>query len=203
MARAASTIADELGARARGLNQYVARMERLFVARELRQADVHRAYAGALLTFYVDLEASIESVFMGLLMGRLNVSAAGFQALVVIRSDVVARKVIRGDRGYVDWLPYGHTRDRAAAFFSRGEPFGSLTSVDAQPLENVRLVRNALAHGSDQAMRAFRKRFVDGRGLPAEQRRPAGYLRGQHAIGQTRFEFLLADAVLAVRTLTQ
>lgn len=203
MARPANALADELGARARGLNQYITRMERLFLARELRRADVHRAYAGALLTFYVDLEACLEGVFMGLLMGRLTVSATGFQALVVIRSDVVARKVVRGDRQYVDWLPYSHIRERADAFFSRGEPFGSLTATDAQPLENVRVVRNALAHGSDQAIRSFRKRFIDGRALPVEQRRPAGYLRGQHAIGQTRFEFLLADAVVAVHKIVQ
>ncbi len=47
-------------------------------------------------------------------------------------------------------------------------------------------------------MRQFRKTFTDGLALPAEQRRPAGYLRGQHAVGQTRFAHLLAEAVLVM-----
>jgi hypothetical protein len=178
-------------------------MERLLAAGQLRQADVHRAYGGALLSFYVDLEACIEDVFMGILMGRLTVSATRVQSLVGIRSEVVARKIVRGDRRYVDWLPYQVTRDRAAAFFSRGEPFASFTEAQARPFENVRIVRNALAHGGEQATRRFRKTFTDGKALPPEQRRPAGYLRGQHAIGQTRFENLLADAVFAMRTLGQ
>ena len=52
-------------------------------------------------------------------------------------------------------------------------------------------------------MRQFRKTFTDGLALPAEQRRPAGYLRGQHAVGQTRFAHLLAEAVLVMRSLTR
>ena len=142
-------------------------------------------------------------VFMGLLMGRLQTSRRGVRSLVLIQSDVVGRRVVRRDRRYVDWLPYRLTRDRAEAFFASGEPFASLTDSQAQPFERVRIVRNALAHGGEHAMRQFRKTFTDGLALPAEQRRPAGYLRGQHAVGQTRFAHLLAEAVLVMRSLTR
>jgi len=203
MARPASRVADELAAHARGLNQYLRRIERLFVERRLPRADVHRAYGGAFLSFYVDLERAIENLFMGLLMRRLEVSRRGVRPLVVINSEAVARKVVRGERRYVDWLPYHLTRDRAEAFLAGGEPFSSLTDQQARPLERVRIVRNALAHGGEHAMRQFHKTFTDGVRLPSEQLRPAGYLRGQHAVGHTRFESLLAESILVVRTLAR
>jgi hypothetical protein len=203
MARRASVVADELAAHARGLNQYLGRIERLFGERRIPQADVHRAYAGALLSFYVDLERAIENIFMGLLMRRLEVSRRAVRPLVVINSEVVARKVVRGERRYVDWLPYQLTRDRAEAFLASGEPFASVTDQQALPFERVRVVRNALAHGGEHAMRRFRTMFTDGVALPPEQRRPAGFLRGQHAVGQTRFENLLAESLLVVRRLSR
>lgn len=61
-------------------------------------------------------------------------------------------------------------------------------------------MRNALAHGSTRSVKQIRREFTDSLSLPPEQQRPAGYLRGQHAAGQTRFEHLLAECI-AVRTL--
>lgn len=202
MAKKAEIIADGLGARARGLDAYLHRVEGLFDAGDLPRADVHRAYAGAFLSFYVDLERAVEDLFMGLVMGRVIHSNTTVRSLVVIQSEVVARKVVRGERRYVDWLPYRLTRDRAKAFLSRGQPFASLTDRQALPLERIRIVRNALAHGGDHAMRQFHNTFTDGLSLPADQRRPAGYLRGQHAVNQTRFAYLLADAVGVAKSLT-
>ena len=203
MSRPANSAHAELAAHARGLNLYLGRLERLTRGGTVPSADVQRAYAGAFLSFYVDLERGIEDVFMGLLMGRLTVTRPQVRSLVAIDSEVVARRVVRGDRRFVDWLPYQLTRDRAEAFFSNGEPFASISETQARPLERVRIVRNALAHGGGHAVRLFEKTFTDGVALPPEQRRPAGYLRGQHAVWQTRFEYLLADAVLVVKTLCQ
>jgi len=201
MAKPASEVADTLAAHARGLNQYLGRIEQLLAEQRIPQVDVHRAYAGAFLSFYVDLERAMEDVFMGLVMSRLQVSKRGVRPLVAIRSEVVARKVVRGERRYVDWLPYGLTRDRAKAFLAEGEPFTSLNDQQARPFERARIVRNALAHGGGHATRQFRRTFTDGLALPPEQRRPAGFLRGQHAIGETRFENLVAECLFVVRAL--
>lgn len=201
MARPASRVAADLTAHARGLDEYLRRAERLASQGQIPRVDIHRAYAGAFLSFSVDLERAIEDIFMGLLMGRLVHSQRTVRALVTVRSEVVARKVVRGDRRYVDWLPYKQTRDRAEAFFSGGEPFASLSATEVAPFERVRIIRNALAHGSGHAMRQFQRTFTDDLPLPAVQRRPAGYLRGQHSVGQTRFAHLLAEAVQATRKL--
>src|SRR5439155_5380092 len=132
--------------RAGGLTNYVGRVEQQFQAGTLRKGDVHRAYAGAFVYFYLHLESAIDDLFMGLLMNRLSLTRGQVRPLVTIKSEVVARGVVRGDRAYVDWLPYGRTRERAKLMLSGGGPFVRLTDVQIAMLEKARVIRNAIAH---------------------------------------------------------
>jgi hypothetical protein len=193
-------VADEVASRARGLNDYVRRMEKLHIAGLLSDNDLRRVYAGAYLDFVTYLERSMERLFLGILMGRL-VCQIG-KPLVAIRSEVVARAVVNGGRNYVDWFPYRLTLDRAEAFLSHGgQPFQGLGKQEQRTFATASIIRNALAHESTHSLRQFRKYLVDGRALPPSQVNPRGYLRGQHAVGQTRLTFHMAEAVYAMRQL--
>jgi hypothetical protein len=68
-------------------------------------------------------------------------------------------------------------------------------------LHKALLIRNALAHPSRHARKMFLERVVGSLALPPNQMNPAGYLRGQHAVAQTRFEYLLAECGMVVRRL--
>jgi hypothetical protein len=65
-------VALEVAARARGLNAYVRRMERLYAAGELARPDLNRVYGGAFLSFHTYIERSLERLFLGILMRRLS-----------------------------------------------------------------------------------------------------------------------------------
>jgi len=201
MARPASQVAAALASRGGGLNRYVGRVEQQFQTGTLPKTDVHRAYAGALGYFYLHLESAIEDLFMGLLMNRLTLARGQVRPLLTIRSEVVARGIVRGERVYVDWLPYKRTRERAKLMLSGGGPFVRLTGAQIETLEKVRVIRNAIAHDEGNAMNQFRKVCLTGLPLPPEQMRPAGYLRGQHAAGQTRFSFLVGQSTQVIRAL--
>lgn len=121
--------------------------------------------------------------------------------LVEIRSEKVARAILRGDRKYVDWLPFNLTARRATAFLSSGLPFSALGQQHVKAFERTSKIRNAIAHDSVHAQRVFRAEFVDGQNLPSWQHRPGGYLRGQHAGKQRRLDFLITEALTAVRAL--
>lgn len=196
-----SAIADEIASRARGLNGYVGRIEKVRAARSLSDSDVNRAYAGAFLAFHVAVEHSLERLFLGTVMGRFTYASRSVIPLVSIRSEVVARAIVKGDRKYIDWLPYHLTASRADAFLSGGRPFADLRKTDTAALERLTVMRNAIAHDSAHALKQFRAQFVAGRPLPGSQRSAAGYLRGQHSTGQTRFEFMLAETVAVFRHL--
>jgi hypothetical protein len=168
-------------------------MERLFAAHEIGRPDLHRVYGGAFLAFATYVERSLERLFLGIVMKRL--AAPAIQPLVDVRSEVVARRVVAGGRKYVDWLPFEReTEARAVAFLSAGKPFTSLDNADKRTLDRLGVMRNALAHESSHALRQFRRNFTDGRALPAAQLTPAGYLRGQHSPGLTRFTNTLNEA---------
>lgn len=195
MAQQSSVVSDAAASRARGIALYINRCENLYARRELSRTDLHRTYAGAYLSFYTYVERSIERLFLGLLVDRYVMSQADVRPLVTVRSDKVARNIVSGERSYADWIPYDLTRRRAKAFLSGGRPFSSTGSTDRKVFERMSLVRNAIAHDSAHALKIFRSEFVDGRALPPEQHKPPGYLRGQHAVNQTRLDYMFAEAV--------
>ena len=135
-------------------------------------------------------------------MGRF--AKSGIHSLVEIKSEVVARKVVAGGRRYADWLPYEkETLPRAVAFLAAGRPFSDLTTDDVKALDRLTIIRNALAHESSHAVRRFRKTFTEGRGIPPDQLTPAGYLRGQHSPGVSRFNNTLNESVTVFQHLCQ
>ena len=200
MVRPPSKVADEVASRGRGLTAYVARLDRQFAAHGVGRADLNRVYAGAFVSFATYVERSLERLFLGLVMGRF--AASGIVPLVEIKSDKVAHAVVRGGRKYVDWLPYEqHTAPRAEAFFASGKPFTELGRPERRVLEHLGILRNAIAHESAHSTRLFRRTFVEGRALPVDQQTPAGYLRGQHSPGLSRFANTVNENVVVFRSL--
>ncbi len=203
MPRSSSAISDEVAVNARSTDRFLAKVETLVVEGRLIKREAERAYAGAFLEFYANVERAIESLFLGLLRGRLKSSDSSVRPLIKVNSDAVARAILSSDRPFVDWLPYdNYTLSRARAFFSGGKPFSMLGSSDKSAFKDAAVVRNALAHQSSAAMGRFRKRLVESRNIPRDQRRPGPYLRGMHTIGQSRMNFMLGRLVVVMTRLS-
>jgi hypothetical protein len=121
---------------------------------------------------------------------------------VSVNSARTARAIVNGALSYVDWFPHEkHTTRRAEAFFSSGKPFSRIERQHIQTFENAGVLRNVLVHQSTHSVRKFKKRFVEGKSLPTREHNPAAYLRGSHAVGQTRMAFLMATLVNALESL--
>jgi hypothetical protein len=196
----ASTLADRLAQEARSHERYVRRMERLVGAGTVPKVDLERAYTAGYLLFYTSLERYIEQLFVGLLMGRLTVTRSGVRPIVAVSDEWVAFRLVLGDRKFADWLPFDYTRSRAKALFVGGQPFTSISNPDRNFLAEMSVLRNALTHRSPHSIAQFKEEFVM-RGLPPAQRKPAGYLRGQHAVGQTRLSYHMAKGTAILRDL--
>ena len=203
MAAKAESVANDVASRARGLLIYLNRLERLHDERRLYDVDLHRAYAGAWISFTAFCEQSIERLFLGLLTGALEISRAAVSPRTVVRSPVVARDIVYAGRPYVDWLPYERTIERAEAFLLHGRPFTELSNDEEAKLAGLGVLRNALAHESRYAVGRFEKRFVVGRKLPPYQKKPAGYLRGMHDKKRTRFEYESTEVAQVFLTLSR
>lgn len=181
--------------------QFLRRVEAARAKSTLTATDAGRAYRGAYLEYYSFIENSIEKLFLGVVMGRYTFTDSRIRSLVQIDSEAVARRVVFGARLYADWIPFHFTRRRAKAFLSSGRPFTDLAKGDANALDALGVMRNALAHESAHSMRLFRDGFTDGLPLPPGQLRPTGFLRGQYAAGVTRFEYYTAVGLQVVSNL--
>ncbi len=194
MARTTTEVVDQVRARAVSTAGYLRRIETVCSEGRITELDAEQAYRGAFLSFHSHVENTLEYLFLGLLRGRVTHRLASVKPLIHVQSDAVATKVVFGGSRYADWLPYNHhTYDRSKIYFASGKPFTLLERPDRRALDHLTVLRNALAHESPHSLRRFHDEFTDGKALPPDQRRPAGYLRGFHAVGQTRFEFLTAQ----------
>ena len=185
--RPANEIAQKLKSHLKTLKWTQTKVERLFdPERRLVRRDVERVYEGLYLDAFTFFERSIEELFVALLTNR--VAQAGVVSRVHFRSSKVARDVILGgNRNYVDWFPYERTEKRAKAFFRSGQPFTRLTQKDKKKLEELVIIRNAIAHRSRHSIRRF-EQLIEGLPLLPRERTPAGFLRSKIDRNTTRFQ---------------
>lgn len=197
----ATCVARDFAAHARGLDHYIARIERGHLKGAISERDLERVYAGGMLSFANLVEQSLERLFIGLLTNRLRVSSPRSFPRITVGSPLVARELLLSGRNYVDWLPYNNTKELAKRFLRNGYPFLELSKTQEENLETVRIIRNAIAHDSDHAIALFNTKVIGTLPIPPTQRSPVGYLRGQHAGKQNRFNVLLAVSVQGMTAL--
>lgn len=168
----------------------------------LSTLDLNQVFAGAFIAYYGFYESQLERLFLGLLIGAIAHTRVDVVPLVQFPTSAVAKPIVFSGRNYADWLPFDrHTRERANLYFKNGKPFRDLSQADRATLERLGIIRNALAHNSGHSLKRFHGECVEGNLLPSNQRSPAGYLRGNHALGQSRLEFTLLESVRVMRTL--
>lgn len=192
----ASRVADDCARRGNYLVGYSTRLS----SRCNSEADKNQVFAGAYVAYLGYFEQQLEELFVGLLTGKYVHPDARVKPLVTMPSRSVAKSLITGGRRYVDWLPFEqHTKQRSTAFLRDGAPFARIGRPERDALDRASVLRNALAHQSDHSQARFQATFTEGRSLRASERRPAGYLRGFHSVGRTRFEIQLQELVGVMR----
>ena len=197
-ANPASSVLDGFKKKVASLNRSRVRAEKLFAAGHLTERDIEMQYEALFIDLVRSFESSIEKLFLGLIAQTIESRYKSVRPLVYARSLQSARRIVCGDRSYVDWLPYHkYTRRRALAFLSRGLPFKKLPSQVERNLEEVLITRNAIAHQSAHAHKRFRNDVVGSIPLLPRERKPSGFLRSHYALSppETRFELFASHLV--------
>ncbi|HET8891285.1 MAG TPA: hypothetical protein VFQ41_20445 [Candidatus Angelobacter sp.] len=172
-------------------------MEKLLADDRLARRDLERVYEGLFLSAFTRFEVLLEDLFFGLLVGRVSCYSCDSYPRVNFQSEKVARQVILRERRYLDWLPYGKTEELAKSFFRGGRPFTRLDDGEKSKLQTSLFIRNAIAHKSTYSSKIFTEKVLGSTPLAPRERTPAGFLRSQYRINQTRFQLYMND-VLAV-----
>lgn len=203
MAHSSQTLAEAYASKLKALEQTRSKIEQLFLEGTVVRRDVEQVYEALFLNSITALEALLENLFFGLMMGRLKSGAKGFRCRINVASEIVAREVVLANHNYIDWLPYKHTVDRARLYFSSGLPFTLLGDGEKAFLTQSLYVRNAIAHKSRFALGLYTSKVVGTMTLPPRERGPAGYLRSQFRTSPTqcRYEDFAGRFLLIARKL--
>jgi hypothetical protein len=175
------------------------KMEGLYVAGHINVSDIEHVYAGLFMELFTDFEALLEELFFGLLNGQLFTRTYPVIKKATISPITELKSIVFGGKAYVNWLPYKeHTLPRAKLYIDSGEPFCRLNAGDINKISNYHVIRNAIAHKSENSLDKFNSIIAALPLLPAEKT-PTGYLRSKpHVAGQTQFEI----AAIELKTLT-
>jgi len=197
MVRPAISLANKFIGHLNYLEKTRAKMEKLLTTGAIVRRDIEQVYAGLYLEAITSLERLIESLFIGLLVGRIAPGSSEIVQRVSFKSDRVARDVVFGGRNYVDWLPYHYTEQRAKAFFRNGLPFTSLDRADKRQVESLLYIRNVIAHKSSHSERMFEQEVIGALPLMPRERTPAGFLRSifRTAPVKTQYENVVEEMV--------
>jgi len=186
------------------LRATASRVEQLYAVDKMTITDLSSVYEGLFLRCITGVEAYLEDMFYGIVLGRIYYPRRrGVSARVSVPTRPMLNDIIKQGRPYVPWLPYDHTLTLANAYLRAGRPFTGLSQTSKGELQKWVTTRHAIAHASDSAKQAFERKVIANMALPPAQRNPVGYLRAQARINPaaSRFDLVLDGVVTLVSEL--
>ena len=207
MANSAIEISKKLVSHLANIDKTRRKSESLLNSGELVNRDIELIYSGLFIEAVTSFERFIEDLFILLVSQKVTHPSKRVKPYTTLKSTVIARHILHGERQYLDWLPYKrYTKKRAKAFFINGLPFTGLDSGDPAInldkkvetiTERISIIRNVLAHKSVQSFNRFRNKIIESSGpLRLREKSPIGYLRGLHSVHPnvtTRYEQIIDE----------
>ena len=166
--------------RVRRLLSCCRRVQAAYTSGSVHIVDIELVYESSLLSamgsFEGCLEVLLEEFVCGVKSSRPSVRAPRVKP----RSRSDFRSVLLRGRKYVNYAPYSETIKHAKHFLIDGLPFSDFNVVsnsDRNTLAELQIVRNAIAHKTDNALSKFRTQVPAASSLPPHLRRPGRFLR--------------------------
>lgn len=168
-------------------------MELLFREGRVKKTDIETIYEALFLRSVTSFESFLERLFIAIMLGKGRTKNGS--SLVTAASKPALQTILLQHNNYLDWLPYGKTEARANIYLRGGKPFTALSDGDKSRIRTVTIIRNAIAHKSDYALKEFREKVIGEQLLLAREKRPAGFLRSPVGANprQIRFEVYVSD----------
>jgi hypothetical protein len=118
---------------------------------------IERIAGFALLDMHLGWEQFVEDVFVRYMCGATTSSAfSPTLAAPPERNVGLAMRKLLASQPYLRWTS-NDIISRATAFFANGDPFAQAVRSARQQLEDISIIRNAVAHRSEHAKSQFRQ----------------------------------------------
>lgn len=191
----------------RSFNNHIAKLDlsrqradMLFAKRALLVREYDLLYESTFLSAVTHFEDFLERLLVHMIYARRGPSRS-CTALVSANSRDIIRQLILQGEDYVQLLPLERTIRLAKTFLTEPVPFDIQDQGARSLLSQSVKIRNAIAHQSPFALKAFRTRVNGVENLPQNRRYPGPFLRQVFRVNptQTRHELYTS----ALRTAAQ
>lgn len=119
------------------------------------QAQFHQVVELGYLRAYLAWESFLENSFILYVMGKRSGSGAGPRRFVTPENRRHAVNICTEGQRYADWTSIDKVVSKAERFFRGGEPYKSALTNKQILLQDMKTIRNAIAHQSDDAALKF------------------------------------------------
>jgi hypothetical protein len=109
----------------------------------------------AFMKSFLTWEVFLEEAFILYLLGKKSPSGYGPVRHAIPMNRQHAVELLASDARHTDWTAAGKVVGRATRFFKRGEPFVNVIRPQTNLLDNLKTIRNALSHDSEEATDKF------------------------------------------------
>lgn len=124
--------------------------------RQIKSASASKIIEMAFLEMFLSWEEFLESSFIKYMCGAKTISGYHPKRFAFPPNIEHAQKfLLLNGRRYSDWSNPQDVIQRAETVFSNGDPFASALRPSVGNLENIRTIRNAIAHKSGTALQKF------------------------------------------------
>lgn len=163
----------------------IAKNQYAFIARR----DLQIMYDGLFLKSVTIFESFIEELFIGLLYDNYELKTRKKVQKHTFPSRKLVMNFLKHKNNYIELMPYSKLRDSSKIFFNENNPFLSIQENSKNSLNEIYVIRNAIAHNSQFALIKYKKLLqTKGVNNPQLVKSPSSFLKSYHSNNQSIFK---------------
>jgi hypothetical protein len=125
---------------------------------------------------FLEWEQFLEESFILYLLGHRPPKGAPPKCFAKPPDRATAEKMVAEGRRFADWTVASSVIERASRFFDDGKPYSDILKLKQTSLEEIKTIRNALAHSSQNSKMKFRQLVLRELGSPPGNMTVGGFL---------------------------
>lgn len=150
--------------------------------------DIELMYDGMFLKSITIFESFIEELFIGLLYDNYTLNTKKKVQKHTFPSRKLVLNFLKHKNSYIEVMPYKKLKDSSKVFFKKENPFINISENSKNSLNEIYIIRNAIAHKSQYADLKYKKLLLNkGVTNPKLFNSPARFLKTLHSPNQSTF----------------